>query len=85
MKHWNYRIIKQYNEEINEWSYAIHSVYYNRDGKPSGLSVDPSYPSGDTLEELREDLLLYSHAFEKPVLNWNDFVNREEPSTNEDI
>ncbi len=65
---WNYRVIRR-EDEI----YAIHEVHYNKDGKPSGVTVEPSWPQGETLEELQRDFEHYQEALQKEVLNYEDF------------
>jgi hypothetical protein len=71
---WEYRVIRFLNAipggKILDWL-QVHRVYYQGD-TISAWEPDPSKPGGETLEELREDLLLFSMAFEKPVLKQED-------------
>ena len=62
---WNYRIIKDYDYESY---YVIREVYYGKDGTIKYWSDDPIGPTGDTVDELKEDLELMASAFNKPVL-----------------
>ena len=68
---WNYRVIRRKLED--EDIYAIHAVYYDKKGKPDSVSRNPDWPLGETLEELREDLELYSQALGRPILDYEDF------------
>ena len=71
---WEYRVICFLNAapggKIVDWL-QIHRVYYRGD-TISAWEPDPSKPGGESLEELREDLLLISMALEKPVLKQED-------------
>jgi hypothetical protein len=64
---WNYRVVCTENEA--EVSYAIYEVYYDDDGRPEARTERPSYPAGETLEELREDVQRYLAALDQPVLD----------------
>jgi len=68
---WNYRIIRKENN--GEHIYAIHEVYYKKNGKLHLVSVAPDYPHGETVDELKEDFEHYRQALDKPVLNYEDF------------
>jgi hypothetical protein len=65
---WNYRIIRHVDPE-GEW-YGIHEVYYDDQGQPHSLTANPVPIDAETPEELRR---LLDEAFEKPVLNYDDF------------
>jgi len=66
---WNYRVIKREGEQAtDECTYQIHEVYYDDAGKVETWTNDPVEPSGEALEELREDCLHYSAALERAVL-----------------
>ena len=47
---WDYRVIEHYG------MFTIHEVYYNDKGDITSISQDPMGPSGDTLEELKDDM-----------------------------
>ena len=68
---WNYRIIKRTYPNSVE-IYAIHEVYYTS-GDARATTVQPCWPQGETLEELKEDFEWYRKALEKPVLDYEDF------------
>ena len=63
---WNYRIIRTVKDGVE--SFDIHEVYYEADGQPFLWSVEPIAPTGDTLEELIEDMRHMALALNKPVL-----------------
>lgn len=66
----NYRVIRK----ETSWGgdpyphYEIHEVYYNEDGTFQSWTSDWLAPYGETLDELRSDLLRMLEASEKPVL-----------------
>jgi hypothetical protein len=62
---WNYRVV--HTADVAGESYAIYEVYYDN-GRPSSRTEHPSYPAGETLEELAEDLRHYQAALQQPVL-----------------
>lgn len=67
---WEYRVIRHIEEVPRGKSVVwlqVHRVYYQGD-TISAWEPDPSKPGGETLEELREDLLLFSMALEKSIL-----------------
>lgn len=71
---WNYRVVKKSNtgyDNLDEY-YGIHEVYYDDDGKPEMVTVDPVGAAGDTLEELKHDLAYMIAALDMPVLNYED-------------
>lgn len=68
---WDYRIIKDGN------LYTIHEVYYDENGKPDLVTVEPSFPAGDSLDELRKDFEHYQDAWNKPILPIEMFLRKE--------
>lgn len=65
MSHWNYRVMKSYVS--GETYYAIHEVYYDDAGEPHSWTEDAIDPVGDTLDELRNELLHMLVALERDV------------------
>ncbi|HCK0997991.1 TPA: hypothetical protein NY110_004877, partial [Escherichia coli] len=51
---------------------AIYEVYYNEAGKVCGYSEKPVSPRGESLEDLRENLLRYSEALDEPILDYEN-------------
>jgi hypothetical protein len=71
---WNYRVIRR-NDDSTEGCdvFAIHEVYYE-DDMPGSMAVEPCYPQGETIEELREDFEHYRLALDKPILEATMFI-----------
>lgn len=65
---WNYRIVrKQYNGEDY---FAIHEVYYDKDGKEDAMTKEPVTFVADFKDELIKSLeMALSCAKEKPVFD----------------
>ena len=68
MSHWNYRVIRNHHTETNSVTYHVHEVYYREDGSIGGWTQEPVSPVGETVEELREDIRSFLHAFRCPIL-----------------
>lgn len=68
---WNYRVVKK--TQNGETTYGIHECYYDENGNPSSITVEPMDPHGESIEELRDDLELMSLALTRPVLNFDDY------------
>jgi hypothetical protein len=64
---WNDRVIR--TEDEAGVAYAIYEVYDNDAGEPEARTEHPSYPAGETLEELDEDLQHDLAALQQPVLD----------------
>jgi hypothetical protein len=64
---WNYRVVRT-NDGTTDW-FAIDEVYYDDDGRLEARTEHPSYPAGETLEELQEDVMYYQAALQQPVLD----------------
>lgn len=71
---WDYRIV-QTQETSGEQFFAAYEVYYDDQGRPISRTLKPSFPSGETLEELSEDFEYYRRALDKPVLADEDFTH----------
>jgi hypothetical protein len=71
---WNYRVI------VKNGRYAIHEVYYDKEGEPWTCTEDPVCPEAETLDALREDMEYYRLALERPVLEYADLVPDYDPS-----
>ncbi len=54
----------------NDGELAIYEVYYYEDGRIQGYSSVPSFPHGETLDELRENTTLYLKALEKEIIKY---------------
>lgn len=69
---WNYRILK--NKLAGRDICEIHEVYYNSDGSVKGWTQNSIIPTGETPEELKQDLTMMLQAFESPVLDLDQLV-----------
>lgn len=50
--------------------YSVHEVFYNKAGKPWGMTQDPVGPEGESVAELLHDLKLMKRDLEHlPVLD----------------
>ena len=75
---WDYRVVNRpYHAggSIVGREYAIHEVYYDADGVPNGVTENPSYLAGESVQEMKADLMLIRGAFRRPVLQWEDIGN----------
>ena len=63
---WEYRVMRKEDE------LAIYEVYYDKDGRLKGYSASPSFPAGETLDELAANCRLYLDAINKPILEHKD-------------
>ena len=69
---WNYRVMKK--KIRGEDVFEIHEVYYTTEGKVKAWTENPIIPYGETMEELKEDILMQSRALEKPVLDYDQLT-----------
>jgi hypothetical protein len=49
---WSYRIVKRRGQEGPE-AYAVYEVYYNDQGDITSMTTAPTFPAGETPDELR--------------------------------
>lgn len=82
---WNHRVIVTEESVIggdNQLEFALHEVYYDKQGKPNGLTKNPSRISGESLEALEWYIDKMKLALEKPILwgdhRWPQEFNKEE-------
>jgi hypothetical protein len=75
MSDWNYRIV--HKKPLNgEDLFAIHEVFYSEDGEIENYTARPTYPIGETLEELTEEMEFYLKALQSPVLEQEDLEKK---------
>ena len=70
---WNHRVMKRsytHKDGTIEYTYAIHEVYYDKEGNVDSYTEDSVAPQGETLEELEKEIELFKKAILKPVLNY---------------
>lgn len=71
----NYRVVRRKHETYrDEVTYAVHEAYYEDDDRVSYITEEPSFPIGESLEELSEELERMRAAFQKPVLDYDTLV-----------
>ena len=67
---WNHRVMKHKEADGDDDWYQIHEVYYNSKRKPKSWTVEGIAPGGNTLEDLRDELLKMLEATEKEILDY---------------
>jgi hypothetical protein len=67
---WNYRVIRHVGRGGRLY-YRIHEVYYEGDQIVT-VAEEATFPSGESLEALKDNLTEMSAAFDKPILNYSD-------------
>jgi len=65
---WDYRVIE------NHGMFTIHEVHYNDKGDIASISEDPMGPSGETLEELKDDMQYFLQALDSLMLKKEEIV-----------
>lgn len=68
MTNWDYRAIE------HDGTFTIHEVHYNNKGDITSVSQEPMGPSGNTLDELKDDLEYFLQALDLPVLKKDKIV-----------
>ena len=53
---WNYRAISEVIE--GEVVCRVYEVYYDKERQINGWTAEPSYPQGETRDELRSNLIM---------------------------
>ena len=66
MGYWTYRVVKKYFPETDKHLFTVHEAHYYDDGHYA-YTHSGVYPSGESLEELREDINRMLLALDKPV------------------
>lgn len=72
MGHWNYRVLKRNN------LFAIHSVYYDNDGKIVNWSKNPDPVIDEDFEYLKTQLTLMLEATEKEIVDVEEIEKADE-------
>lgn len=62
MSSWNYRVVRGGD------GLRVFDVYYDDTGRPIATNVAPTYVYGDTLDDLKAQLLLMNEALTRPIL-----------------
>lgn len=71
---WDYRVVHSVDagEGYSEDVYAIHEVYYTKKKAVKMYSAKPIAVQGESLEDLRNDLIQQAMALDNPVLEQTD-------------
>jgi len=76
---WNYRMVtyKSYNDGKPTRLFAVTEVYYDEKGNPDGFIKPPKIilSHKEDIEDLRGTYELVGGAFEKPIIDADDFPN----------
>lgn len=67
---WNYRVM------IRDGCYAVHAVYYADDGRITNWSAEPMVLSGESVEDLSQELERFRRALSEPMLDYDAPVPR---------
>lgn len=71
---WNYRVIKSAE------GYSIYEVFYDDNGNPDACTQEPIVDFYcETPEAIQFELDIIKKAFDKPVLNIEDFGEESSP------
>jgi len=69
---WNHRVMKHEKTDGDDDWYQIHEVYYNNKREPNGWTQHGIKPGGNTLEDLRDELIRMLEATEKQILIYKE-------------
>lgn len=72
---WNYRLVRKKHEvgdEVRE-VVGIHEVFYGEDGEPHSCTKERVAPMGRDGEDLAKDFARMEQAFDKEVLDYEEF------------
>lgn len=65
---WNHRIVRRnYSGDV---MYEIHEVYYDKDGKVSGLTQEPISIMEESLEDLKKTIERLQNCLEKSIIDY---------------
>lgn len=67
MMGWNYRVMRHSGAQGQVWL-AIHECYYDDQGEVISWTEDPVMLSGESVEEMRNDLIRMEQALDYPVI-----------------
>lgn len=81
---WNHRVIKTGPDKYGDYWYTIHEVFYNKDKKPNGYTIEAIPAGSESLDGLKEVLQWMIDGTHQPVLTDEDFVQEKEPIDGED-
>ena len=74
MSTWNFRVMRHFHPASTDpeenYTYRIHEVYYDEDGKVTTWTQNPSAPFSLNILSLDLELKKMSKALTKPVLDY---------------
>ena len=69
---WNHRLVHQRRDGTD--FFGIHEVFYDEDGRPVNVTVDPMDVGWfESKEEIALELHMMAKALDEPVLEYEDF------------
>ena len=74
---WNYRLVEKVDEMDGYTYQGIYEVYYDDLGEPSSVTATPVpliWTAGESTHLVLQQI---QEAFNKPILHWDDIVNKE--------
>ena len=69
---WNHRVMKHEKADGDDDWYQIHEVYYDSKREPNSWTLDGIKPGGNTLENLRDELIMMLEATAKEILDYKE-------------
>jgi len=77
MSHWSHRVVRQKHKSFvpgvePEITYSIHEAFYDDGDTEPSVTLQPSYPQGETLDDLRQVLTMMLEALDKPVIEYDE-------------
>ena len=69
---WNHRVMKHEKADGDDDWYQIHEVYYDSKREPDSWTQHGIKPGGNTLEDLRDELIRMLEATEKQILIYKE-------------
>ena len=71
---WNHRVMKHEKADGDDDWYQIHEVYYDSKREPDSWTKEGIKPGGNTLEDLRDELIRMLEATEKEILDYESTI-----------
>ena len=87
MTTWNYRVAMRTTIDVHgaeSVNFVLVEAYYDHDqdpdDRPDAITVEPSYPYGESVPALLDDYLHMEQAFTRPVIDEADYFTETENS-----
>jgi len=75
--HWNYRVFTKFHKEHDSRTFYVTECYYTN-GVLDGYSTKENFYEFDSLEDVMSTHKLISEAFNKPIIDADNFPNEWE-------